>query len=429
MKLQEELVIESIGRKGDGIGMAADGSRIFVPRTVSGDRVKVTVRKTGDDALCGELLELIAPGEGRADPPCPYFDSCGGCSLQHLKIEEYRRWKLGVIDEILARSGIRPEVTLPPVFVPEATRRRATFAAFKQNRNLRLGYHRQRSHDIIDVAECMLLSPAINRFAIRSRPFLVRLLTDSRPADIFVQEADGLLDVMLTGPVGKTHKPALSERETIAEMAHELDISRVSWRAKERQAPEVILERRPILKASGALSARLPPGAFLQPSAEGEAALASTVMGFLPEGGGLKIADLFAGCGTFSGRLLGKGQVKAFESDSEACECLRQAGRGLNGFSVYKRDLFKEPLSSKELDLYDAVVLDPPRAGAKEQARAIAGSKIKILIYISCNPATFARDAATLAEGGYRCAKMKVVDQFIYSSHAEICGFFIKASG
>ncbi len=427
LKRENIVTIEAVGRKGDGIAALDDGRKVFVPRTVPGDKVKIKIKGERGEAFYADLLEVIEPGTGRTSPPCQYYSLCGGCSLQHFDEQEYKNWKVAIVEETLERAGIRPGIFENPVFIPPGARRRATFAAFKQNKNLRLGYRRQRSHEIIDVSECMVLSPALAKFAIEIRPYLLRLLTDSRPADIFVQEAAGLIDVLVTGPVGKNRKLELAEREIIAEMVHDLDLARFSWRAKDRDDPEIIVERCPFIKTSGKLAVKLPPGAFLQPSAVGEGALVSSVMAALSTKDKLVSADLFAGCGTFTGHLLEKGQVTAYEGDRLATDNLHHAAKYVNGLTVETRDLFRDPLTPGELKAFDVVVLDPPRAGAKEQARELASSSVETLIYVSCNPATFVRDAKVLLEGNYRLERLSLVDQFVFSSHVEVIGKFSKS--
>lgn len=422
------LTIEKIGRKSDGVSNTLDGRKIFVPGTVPGDVVNVKIRnkRKRDDVFYGDIKEIIKPGESRIEPPCSHYSKCGSCSLQHMEREAYQKWKISIVEEILGRANIAPEEMLLPVFIPEGTRRRATFTVFKQNRSLRIGYRRQRSHDITDIKECMVLSPAISDFVTNTRPHLLRILTDSRPANIFVQESEGVLDVLYSGPIGKKHEPGLAEREAIAEMVHELSLARFSWREKERSQPETIVSRVPFIKKSGPLFVELPAGAFLQPSETGEQTLSSAVMNALPDQPNLKMADLFAGCGTFSGRMLDKGYVTAFENDELATGCLNVAGQQQSRFKVITRDLFKDPLEGKELDAFGAVVMDPPRAGAKHQVANIAASSLPLLVYVSCNPASFARDAAVLIEGGYHFTKLAIIDQFIFSAHVEIVGVFTR---
>lgn len=417
-----DLIIEKLGRRGDGIGTLPDGRPVYVARALPGERVRVRLLADRGEGLGGVLEEIIAPAPERTDPPCPHYAACGGCALQHMKRETYRGWKETLVRETLARAGLAPEVWKDTVFIPEGTRRRATLAAFLQNGRVRLGYHRARSADIIDIPHCLVLSQRLQRFTEDVRPFLPRILTDSRPADIFVQDVDGALDLVFTGPLGKRKEPDLAVREAIAEMAQSCGVARISWRAKDRGEPEILLRPAPVLKRFGALAVELPPLAFLQPSGEGEAALVSAMLSALPERG--KTADLFAGCGTFAGPLLARGEVLAVEGDRASADAVQVAAKQARGLSVARRDLFREPLSAKELSGFDAVVIDPPRAGARAQAEQIADSGVPVVVSVSCNPATFARDGKILMEGGYRLAAAQIVDQFLWSGHVEIVGVF-----
>lgn len=418
-----------MGRRGDGVG-AWRGRPVFVPRALPGELARVRLGEDRDKGIAARLLEIVEPGAERALPPCPHYESCGGCALQHWDIPAYRAWKTDRVRTLLDRAGLRPATWKDPVFVPEGTRRRTVMAAFVQKGNLRLGYHRARSHDIADIPECLVLSPALRKAAGAMRPYLARLLTDSAPADIFIQDSGGALDVLVTGAVGPRRTPGLAERETMAEMAAACGLARLGWRAGEKDEPETIVQHRPVVKTSGVLAVELPPGAFLQPSAEGEAALAAAVMEAAAEAAPGKIADLFAGCGTFAGRLLSRGPVLAAESGAAETAALtaaaRKAVQTAPGLEAIRRNLFSDPLTEKELAGFTAVVMDPPRMGAKEQAERLAGSAVPLAISVSCNPATFTRDAAILCAGGYKFASAQIVDQFVWSSHIEIVGVFRK---
>lgn len=418
------LSVESLGPRGDGRARMVDGAVVHIDRAAPGDLVKARVALSADGVLRGEILDILEAGPDRAPPPCPRYEVCGGCTLQQIAPPAQRAWKEGLVRAALARQGVEPSVWHTPVFIPEGTRRRATFAAFQQRDRVILGYHARRSKRISDIESCMVLDPAIMDLRARMGPYLARILQDSRPADVLVQKVGSVLDVVLTGPVGRKGLPDLAVREAAAEMAQELGLARLSWREDVRDAPEPLLSLRPVSARFGALAVDLPPGAFLQPSEAGEAVLAHAVMESLPESG--RFADLFAGCGTFAGRMLERGAVDAFEGDPAAVEALAAAGKG-RGAGALRRDLFRAPLSAGELGAYAALVLDPPRAGAREQAREIAKSRVPLVVYVSCNPATFARDAAALCAGGYALESVRIVDQFAFSHHVETVGVFARS--
>lgn len=421
-KHEAEITIDYIGRRGDGVGLW-EGKPVFVPRALPGERVRVQIGAARDMGHAGHLLEIIEKSTERAEAPCPHYNECGGCALQHWRDESYRAWKENYVRELLDKAGVAVAEWKPPVFVPPRTRRRGTLAALMKDRKLRLGFHGARSHDIADTPGCLVLSPRLAKLAETMRVHLPQILTDGKPADIFMQDTGTAVDVMITGLVGSRREPQMKQREAMAAMAAAGGITRLSWRFRERDEPETIVQHAAITKRSGNLSVELPPGAFLQPSAEGEAALLAAITA--PLGGKMKIADLYAGCGTFAGPLLAHGTVYAAEGDAAAIAALGKAARGINApLTAERRNLSDNPLTARELDKFDAVVFDPPRAGAGTQAAQIAQSKVKLAIGVSCNPATFARDARTLCEGGYTLRSVQVVDQFTWSAHTELAAVF-----
>ena len=421
-KIEVDITIDTVGRRGDGVGRW-QGRPVFVPRTLPGEQARVRLLEDRHDGIAAQLLGVQAPSAERAAPPCPFYDRCGGCSLQHWQVDAYRRWKAERLPEMLRRAGIVVGTWLPPVFIPDHTRRRATLAAVVENGRLRLGYHRARSHDIVDIPYCLLLTPRLRALVDGVRPHLLNLLVPHKPADIFVQDSGQSLDLAITGAIGPRGAPGYAEREALAELAEACGLARLGWRQKEEETIEVIVQRQPVLKAIGALTVELPPLAFMQPSAEGEEALIAATMAPVRAAGATRIADLFAGCGTFSGPLLEFGSVHAADSGDDAMQALRRAA-GPARLTVERRNLFANPLSGTELDAFDAVLFDPPRMGAKEQASQLAQSDVPLVVGVSCNPVTFIRDALLLQNGGYALESMQVVDQFTWSAHLEMIGVF-----
>lgn len=421
---EKALSITALAPRGDGVARRdGDGATVHVDRAAPGDVVTARLSRSPDGVLRGDILEILEPGPDRVAPPCPHYAVCGGCTLQHLSRAAQREWKQDLVRAALTRQGVTPRLWRDPVFVAEATRRRATFAALRQQDRVILGYHARRSRRIADIESCMVLDPAIMDLRARLGRFLAPVLKGSRPADVMIQKVGAAVEVVITGPVGQKGAPDLAVREAAAEMAQTLGLARLSWRADVRDTPEILLTLSPVAARFGALAVDLPPGAFLQPSAKGEAALAAAVMEALPETGKGPVADLFAGCGTFAGRMAERAAVDAFESGAAAVEALARAGRA-QGLRALRRDLFREPLSRAELARYAALVIDPPRAGAKAQMEAIAQSAVPVVVSVSCNPVTFARDAAILCEGGYAFEHMQIIDQFAFSHHVEMVGVF-----
>ena len=418
-----ELYIKEIGVKGDGLATYND-EHIFVDRALAHESVDAKIYKTKDGISRATIQNIITTSPDRSKPPCPYYDRCGGCQMQHMSHDPYKKWKEDkVITLFKERLPDSKPTLLPTQFINTETRRRSSFAVLKQNQKLILGYHQRRSKNITDIENCLILDRDIMTIAHEIKPYLMNIVRDSRVCDVFIQKVDAAFDLVITGPVGKKGEPDLDVRQACADLIQNTKIARISWRFRERREPEVLLEKHPLLKQTGSLHVPLPPLAFLQPSQAGEKALAKAMLEFLPSTSPLKCLDLFSGNGTFTGYLLEKGHsVAAYESDDSAVLSLKKSSFK----NVHRRNLFKEPLEEGELNKYDVVVLDPPRAGAKEQIKHLAKSDVKTIIYISCNPASFARDAQELLENDYHFEKLQIVDQFPWSTHVEIATLFTK---
>jgi 23S rRNA (uracil1939-C5)-methyltransferase len=421
-RMSGDLLIHELGPKGDGVHRS-HGGPIYVDRALPGDRIEATIRRGDDGVLRGVLLKVIKASSDRVKAPCANYNVCGGCTLQHARDEFYRHWKVDIVRDALRSKGLKPRVWREPVFLPAGDRRRATFTAFKKNDIVTLGHSRRRAHHVAEIASCLVADPSIMDMRERLTTLLARILQDGKPATAFIQAVNGQFDIVITGPVGKKGKPDPRTREAIAQFAREAGVSRISWRANMGDTAEVIIEIAPVRARFGDLEIILPPLAFLQPTQAGEDALVRSVMELLPRTG--KFADLFSGCGTFTGPMLQRGAVDAYESVGSAIRALDKA-KGIRPLKAMRRDLFLDPLRRDEANRYDAIVFDPPRAGAQEQVGALASSRTPLLVGVSCNPATFARDARILADGGYRLDSVRVVDQFTWSHHVELVAAFTK---
>jgi len=420
-RLQQVEIIE-LGPKGDGIARAGR-DRIYIDRGLPGDVLKVRARRGEDGHIRGDIVDMLTPSQHRAQAPCPHYDQCGGCTLQHASDDFYRHWIDRTVRIALDKQGVRVREFLPTVFIAAGTRRRATFAAVKGGNNVMMGYYRRRSHDIHEVDTCLVSDPGIMGLREIMKPYLLKVLKGGKATDIFVQKIGAQFDVLITGNIGSDAEPDLACRQVLAQMVNETSVARISWRGRERDRIETIVARAPLISSFGNLNVAMPPAAFMQPTPEGQAALVSAVMAALPAKG--KFADLFCGCGTFTGPMLERGPVDAYESVDTAIGALNKA-KGSLPLKTFIRDLFRNPLKRDEANRYDAIVFDPPRAGAEDQCRAIAASRCRLLIGVSCNPATFARDARILTEGGYRLQSVQIVDQFTWSHHVEVIGVFHK---
>jgi 23S rRNA (uracil1939-C5)-methyltransferase len=417
--MPEILTIDHLSSKGDGVALR-DGEPVYVPRVAAGDRVKATVTE-GRGVQLGQLEEILEAGPGRSQPPCPHYEQCGGCQLQHLDEKTYQGWKESSVQELLSKAGITPATWLPTVFIPNATRRRVTFAAIKNGQTLTLGFNAYRSDKVTDLLSCLLLTPALDTIRDRMRAPLLKLLPEVALTDISLQDVDGALEMILTGDFGHLSG---NRATALIETAHSLGLARIGWRPKAFAEAESLLDLYPVTKTFGKMIVEIPPAAFLQPSREGEIALTEAVLAGCKDLKKKKFLDLFAGCGTFTGPLLAKGSVHAVETDRPAVVALQKISGRNQGLSTEKRDLFKEPVTVRELNQYDCIVFDPPRAGAKAQCEVIAKSKVPRVIGVSCNPATFITDARVLLAGGYTLDTVQIIDQFIWSSHSEIVGVF-----
>lgn len=415
-----ELTVEAIGARGDGLARH-QGRTVYVPLTVPGDRVLVRLGTPAGDGVRGELVELLAPGPGRQAAPCPQFGTCGGCTLQHLADDAYAACKMALLHDALGRVGLATVRIEPLVRTPAAVRRRARFAALRQGGRVLLGFNARLSHRLVDLPDCAVLLPVLVAALAPLRAALAAVLADGEGCDATLTALPDGLDLLLTGP----RRLDLRARETLASLAAGQPVARVSWQEDERAPVEPVAHRRPVALTFGALSVVPPPGAFLQASEAGEAALQAAVLAGVAEAA--VVADLFAGLGTFSGLLCPRptvpaATVHAVEGDAAAVSALTAAR--LPGLTVERRDLFTQPLSPKELDRFEAVVFDPPRAGAAAQAAELAASRVPVVVAVSCNPATFARDARLLVDGGYRLERLTPVDQFLWSAHLELVGVF-----
>jgi 23S rRNA (uracil1939-C5)-methyltransferase len=410
-----DLTVEEIGAHGDGVARR-DGDTVFVPYTLPGDHV--SARRIGPDHALPQ--DWIARGIAPHPPRCPHFGSCGGCALQHLQDNAYAAWKLTQLETALARRGFGSVEIMPLVRARPAERRRAEFAAIRTAAQTIIGFHAYRSRTVVDMQDCAVLAPAIVALLSPLRNFLHRALPKTRTADILVTQTETGLDLL----VSHAPPPERTEREAIAAFAAAQDLARIAWRVR-GETPEILVQRRVPQVRFADIAVDLPPGAFLQATRSGEDAIvAATLQGTAGAG---RVADLFAGCGTISLALSARFRVHAVEGAKDLADALTAAGRRAQRagrLTVEMRDLSRRPLLPEELESFDAVVFDPPRDGAAAQALEIARSKIARVVGVSCNPATFARDARILVDAGFRLLRVTPIDQFLWSPHLELVGVF-----
>jgi 23S rRNA (uracil1939-C5)-methyltransferase len=387
-----DLILRLAGR-GDGVGE----SGLFHPLTAPGDRV-------GTDGL-------VEPGPHRRVPPCRHFPECGGCQLQHVDDEAYAGFLRDRIASALAAQGVAPPDILAAHLSPPNSRRRASLRA---ERGGAIGFNAEASHRIVDMRECHILRPELFALVHPLRG-LLRKLKSSATAGVRLTLTDQGVDLLLE----KVEADGLAAAEALGAFAGEHGLARLAL--DDGYGARTLWEPEPVTVTLGGVPVPLPHGAFLQATAEGEAALVEAVRRAV--GGAHIVADLFAGLGTFALAL--EGRILAAEGARDAALALKAAaGRARRPVFVDHRDLYRRPLETAELDRFEAIVLDPPRAGAKEQSAALARSAVPSVAYVSCNPSTFARDAAALTEGGYRFDWVQPVGQFRWSTHVELVGAF-----
>lgn len=398
---------------------------------MSGDATIVRVAARGDGVTAdGRHAPLSAPGDTlladgtlkpgprHQTPPCRHFPECGGCQLQHLDDRAYAEFLTARIAGALMQQGVEAEIRAPALSPPR-TRRRATLHAERRGRQVHLGFTEQSSHRLIDLQQCEILDPRLFALLQPLRGLLASHLPANRRVNVHLALTDQGPDVLVDGLV----TDSLSAVEAITAFAQRHGLARLS--VDDGMGPEPRWEPEPVTVSFGGAPVPFPPASFLQATPEGEAALTAAVREAI--GGARAVADLFAGLGTFALTMDPAAKVYAGEGAREAILSLKAAaGRAQRLVFAEHRDLFRRPLVSKELDLFDAVILDPPRAGAKEQVEQLAASKAPVIAYVSCNPNTFARDAKTLIEGGYRLDWVLPVGQFRWSTHAELAARFCR---
>lgn len=391
-----EAIIESLTLGAQG--RTADGR--LVPRVLPGEAVEL--------AEAGP--RILTPSPDRVSAPCRHYRACGGCALQHASDGFVAGWKRQAVQLALAGQGLAAHVTGPETS-PPLSRRRARFSGRRMKAGAMVGFHARASGQMVAVPDCLLISPAL-KAALPGLEALT-LIAASRKSEVALTVTESLAgpDVLIEG--GRDLDAAL--RMELPALAARHGLARVSWNG------ETVATLSVPAQAMGRARVVPPPGAFLQATPQGEAALVAFAKAALA--GARRIADLFAGCGTFTLPLAEGAEVHAVEGDAAMVAALLAGWRGapgLHGVSAEARDLFRRPLLPDELSRFDAVLLDPPRAGAEAQVAQIAASRLKTVVMVSCNPVTFARDAARLAAAGFACGKVLVVDQFRWSSHVEM---------
>ena len=415
-----EVKITALGAQGDGIG-EHDGTPVFVPGTAPGDLVRAVISEKRRNGIYTQLEAIVEPSADRIEPGCKHFNKCGGCQLQFLSGDTYRRWLKERAEMTLSHRGLPLDVIAEPIISPPKSRRRVALKALQMPGRLILGFNERQSHKLVDVTECPVTREEILAVLPALRTVLKSVLKKRMTADIHLTQTGTGVDML----VDSAMELDLAAREQLVDFANAEDIAAIHWRDQGFVDP-VIIRREPVMTLSG-VRVPLAPAAFIQATEDGEAALVREVVTACE--GYARVADLFCGLGTFSFPLAKNHQVLAVEGAKQPLEALKlglNQATGLRQVLAQHRDLYRRPMTADELAAFDVVVFDPPRAGAKEQAAELAKSQVKRIVAVSCNPNSFGRDARTLVDGGYILEKLVPVDQFLWSPHLELVGVFTR---
>lgn len=403
--MNTEYTINRLGHQGDGI---ADGP-VYAPRTLPGEVVSGVL-----DGTQLNDIRIVTPSSDRVQPPCRHYKACGGCQLQHASDSFVEEFKLGVVRIALAAQGIETELR-PIVTSPAQSRRRATLAVRRTKKGAMAGFHGRASDVIVEIPDCRLLDPVLIAGIPVAEALAAQVGSRKGVLTMTMTVSDIGLDISIAG--GKPLDGPL--QLMLAQLTEQHGLARLSWDG------DVIAMKAPATQTFGAAKVVPPPGSFLQPTKEGEAALLAGIREITV--GAKKMTDLFAGCGTFSLPLAQDAEIHAVEGNADMTEALDHGWRmaqGLKQVTTETRDLYRRPMMPDELAKMDAVVLDPPRAGADAQIAEIVQAKVPVVAYVSCNPVSFARDASQLVTAGYKLNWVQVVDQFRWSAHTELVASF-----
>ena len=407
-----------VGADGDGIAALPDGGFLFIAGALPGETVLARPEAKRGEGWAAAIDALVAASPERTAPPCPHFGACGGCALQHWQDGPYRAWKAGLLEAALRRAGFAAEIA-PLLATSPGARRRMDFSLRRQGAAVLVGLHAARAAGLVDVASCPVLHP--NLLAL-----LAPLRTALRGLALLRREGSAVVNLLESGPdllLRTDALPNTADRTSLADFARAHGLCRISW-ARGDGAPETLCLLRPPIATFSGVVVRPPPGAFLQASREGEAAIVAAVLAGLPEKlpARARVAELYAGSGTLTFALAARVRVAASEGAPELVAALRAAAnaQGLAGrITVEQRDLARRPVTAAELAGVAAVVLDPPYGGAAAQIVQVAAARPKRVIYVSCNPVALARDAAVLLAAGYMVTTATPIDQFLWSARLE----------
>jgi len=417
-----ELTIDHIGTNGDGVAIK-DDRPYYVPFTAPADVITATVKEEKGRGFIAELVELQTPSPLRKKAPCKHFGTCGGCSLQHIDDATLSKWKEDRIAEPLSRASVAFDAIEETITSPQASRRRVEFVAAKRKKGVMIGYHLKKSHQIFDVGECPILSADLLAQVKPMRLMLPSIMARNSEARLTLTSTLNGPDLLISANI----ELDLEIREILARFGQKQNLSRITLRNEKERFEEIVVTRKPALIKIENFEAEISPGGFLQATEEGQETLISLMKQSVSKN--QNVVDLFSGCGSFTLPAAATSKkVHAFEGNEDMVVALQKsANKYMLPVVAEYRDLFRRPLISDELNQFDTAIIDPPRAGAAAQVAELAMSRVSTIIFISCNPNSFARDAKVLMDGGYQLKKIIPVDQFLWSPHVELFSIFEKS--
>lgn len=411
------VTIQAVGAKGDGLA-EVNGKQIFVPYTAPGDVVEITL---DESQTHGRVIHMVAPSPDRQSAKCSHFEKCGGCSLQHLKEGVYLAWKRDLIVNALRHRGFDNVDVASVIPIPPKSRRRAVLEWGQcADGEFGLGFHAQKTHQIVDVAECPVVEVAIEQILPKLRAAFREVAPARYQCTVHVTHADNGLDIHLTSKKGELTLDPVMRQQWINALS-KASVARLTI------DNEIVIQKRKPTIASDGINVSVPVSAFLQATKTSESVLIEYAKKALKKS--RRVVDLFCGAGALSLPLSRDMQITGFDSNEGAIAAFTAAANAESGLkfrSAQRRDLERRPLLTDELRAFDGAIIDPPRAGAAAQIRELARSSIHRIVMISCNPATFARDARVLVDVGFELSDLQPVDQFLWSAHVEICGTFVR---
>lgn len=421
-----QVEITRLGALGDGVG-ALDDRQVFVPFTVPGDVVTARVRQVNSKIVRAQVVDILEKGAGRIEAPCRHFTRCGGCDLQHVGEDPYYAFKKGLLEEAVERAGFSSSAVQEPIRIGSGKRRRVELKVRASRGTAKVGFYARQSHRLVDISHCPVMDPQLEKLLPGLKDTISRMRKPQNIKAIHLVRSNTGIDALFVAEIPPR------EEQILKQFCAEADLARISWSFKPSKAGSgetvtTIMHTRPVQMRFGRADVDMPVNAFLQATESGQRAITKIIVEATSDS--TRVADLYAGCGTYTFPLLDAGHiVTSFEGTKAMVKTIRRtfhrSDYGSRSAAIH-RDLYREPVSGAELNDFDAVVLNPPRSGAEPQIAAIASSEVPLVVLVSCNPRALERDARHLAEHNYELQSAVPVDQFHWTVHLESVAVFRK---